>query len=133
MNSVKEERSLGDLISDLARESSALIRKEGELARAELSEKASQLQHGLIALVLGAAVMIAGLFYVLDAVVFGIGELLPPDLSPWLAALLVGLAVGGIGYALIKTGQEKLKPENLTPERTIKSLKKDQELIKEQI
>ena len=138
MNTVREtssheSRSLADLFGDLTQESTTLVRKEFELARAEIAERTAQLQSGVVSLVIGAAIMIAGLFYILDAIVFGLGEVLPPDLSPWLAALIVGLVVGGIGYALVKSGQDKLKPRNFTLHHTTNSLKKDTRMVKEHI
>jgi hypothetical protein len=66
-------------------------------------------------------------------VVYGIAELLPPDMSPWLAALAVGLVVGIIGYALLKKGQNDLEPENLAPRRTAESLQKDKRMLEEKI
>ena len=39
----KDDRSLGELFADLARESSTLLRQEVQLAKTELSQKASAL------------------------------------------------------------------------------------------
>lgn len=133
MDIPREDRSLSSLVSDLTRESSELMRKEVELAKAEISNKVSQVQTGAIALAVGAAMLLVGLFYVLDAVVYGLAELLPPDMSPWLAALVVGLIVAIVGYGLIKKGQSDLEPKNLAPQRTVDSLQKDKHMIEEKI
>ena len=131
-NSVNEP-SIGSLIADLTDQSSQLVRKEAELIKAELSTKLAQVKSALVMLVLGAAGLIVGLFYILDAVVYGLAEVLPPDLGPWLAALLVGLIAGGIGYAAIKKGEQQLTPSSLVPERTMQALSKDKRLIEEQV
>ncbi len=129
----REERSLSSLVSDLTRETSELMRKEVELGKAEISGKITQIQHSMIALAVGAALILVGLFYVLDAVVYGLAELLPPDLSPWLSALVVGVIVAIVGYVLLKKGQNDLEPENLAPTRTTQSLQRDKQMLEEKI
>lgn len=128
-----QDRSLNTLMSDLTRQASDLVRQETELARAEMSAKLTQLKAGLIGLVIGAVVMIVGLLFVLDAVVYGLAEILPPAYSPWLAALLVGLAFGVAGYLVIKKSQDGLRPEGLAPSRTLHSLQQDKNVLKEKV
>jgi hypothetical protein len=69
----------------------------------------------------------------LDAVIFGIAELLPPDLTPWLAALIVGTIVAIIGAVMLQKGRSNLKATNLAPQRTAASLRRDKEFAKEQV
>ncbi len=126
-----EKRSLSTLVSDLTQQSSDLIRKESELAKAELSEKITEVQTALSALAIGGALLVVGLFYILNAVVYGIAEILPPDYSPWLAALIVGSVIGIIGYFLLQTGKSKLDPRSLKPEQTMDSLQRDKNMLKE--
>ena len=59
--------------------------------------------------------------------------LIDAGLEPWLAALLVAVAVLAIGAALVWRGREGLRTTSLTPERTIETLKEDAEWAKEQI
>lgn len=131
MNQSHDNRSLSTLVSDLTQQSSDLIRKEAELAKAEMSEKLSEAQSALIALAIGGALLIVGMFYILNAVVYGIAEILPPDLSPWLAALIVGGTISVIGYLLVQKSKSKLQPKNLKPEQTMDSLQHDKIMLKE--
>jgi hypothetical protein len=131
MNQSHDNRSLSTLVSDLTQQSSDLIRKEAELAKAEMSEKLSEAQSALIALAIGGALLIVGMFYILNAVVYGIAEVLPPDLSPWLAALIVGGTISVIGYLLVQKSKSKLQPKNLKPEQTMDSLQHDKIMLKE--
>ena len=55
-----QERSLASLFSDLWRETATLFRDEAELAKAEMSEKVSQVQTGAASLAIGGAVLYAG-------------------------------------------------------------------------
>ena len=127
----KTDKSLGALFSELTNETVDLVRQEVALARAEVSEKISTAQKGLISMAVGAAVLMAGLFIILLAVVNLVAALLPPEMAPWLAPLLVGAAVAIIGYMMLKGGGSKLHSDNLMPHRTIDSLKRDKGMAQE--
>ncbi|MFA7094956.1 MAG: phage holin family protein [Gammaproteobacteria bacterium] len=127
----KEDRSLATLFSDLTQETTALLRKEVELAKVEISEKVSQAQSGAVSLATGGAVLYAGLLFLLLALVYGISAATNWDL--WVSALIVGAVVSIIGYALLARGRRNLKAENLTLPRTVRSLRRDKELAKEQV
>jgi xanthine/uracil permease len=130
MAQVRDERSLGDLFSDLSRETTTLVRQEVQLAKAELSQSATEAARGIGMLVAGGAVAYAGLLFVLLAIVFGLIE---AGWDAWLSALVVGVVVVAIGAILVLRARESLKPANLAPRRTVETLKEDQEWVKEQI
>ncbi len=126
----KNEKSLATLFSDLTREAVDLVRQEIALARAEMSQKVSTAQNGLTSVAIGAAILLAGLFIILQAVVAGVAMILPPDLAPWLAPLIVGVVIAIIGYILLKGGRSKLKSDKLMPHRTMDSLMRDKNVAK---
>jgi hypothetical protein len=130
MAQVRDERSLGDLFSDLSRETTTLVRQEVQLAKAELTQSATEAARGIGMLVAGGAVAYAGLLFLLLAIVFGLIE---AGWDAWLSALVVGLVVMAISAVLVLRARESLKPANLAPRRTIETLKEDQEWAKEQI
>jgi len=130
MAQLRDERSLGDLFSDLSRETTTLVRQEVQLAKAELTQSATEAARGIGMLVAGGAVAYAGLLFLLLAVVFG---LIQAGWDAWLSALVVGLVVVAIGAILVLRARESLKPANLAPRRTVETLKEDQEWAKEQI
>jgi len=130
MAQLRDERSLGDLFSDLSRETTTLVRKEVQLAKAELTQSATEAARGIGMLVAGGAVAYAGLLFLLLAIVFGLIE---AGWDAWLSALVVGLVVAAIGAILVLRARESLKPANLAPRRTVETLKEDQEWAKEQI
>jgi xanthine/uracil permease len=130
MAQVRDERSLGDLFSDLSRETTTLVRQEVQLAKAELTQSATEAARGIGMLVAGGAVAYAGLLFVLLAIVFGLIE---AGWDAWLSALVVGVVVVAIGAILVLRARESLKPANLAPRRTVETLKEDQEWVKEQI
>jgi hypothetical protein len=133
MYSGKGDRSFGSLFTELTQETTTLVQQEVALAKAEMSEKISQVGSGLATLIIGGFILFAGLLKLLDAAIFGIAELLPPDLTPWLAALIVGVIVAIIGAVMLQKGRSNLKSGNLAPRRTAESLRRDKEFAKEQI
>ena len=74
MAQLRDERSLGDLFSDLSRETTTLVRQEVQLAKAELTQSATEAARGIGMLVAGGAVAYAGLLFLLLAIVFGLIE-----------------------------------------------------------
>lgn len=130
MAQTRDERSLGDLFSDLSRETTTLVRQEVQLAKAELTQSATEAARGIGMLVAGGAVAYAGLLFLLLAIVFGLIE---AGWDAWLSALVVGLVVVAIGAILVLRARESLKPANLAPQKTVETLKEDAAWAKEQI
>ncbi len=50
----------------------------------------------------------------------------------WLAALVVGLVVAGVGYFLVQKGLTDLKRIDLAPRQTVETLKEDVQWAKDQ-
>ncbi len=121
-------RSLGDLLGELAHETTTLVKQEIALAKTEIKEEIRTAGKNVGFIAVGGAVAYTGLI----AVVIGLGWLLGEILADaeWLGILLVGLAVAGIGYALVQKGLTMLKEMDIQPERTIKTLKEDKEWLK---
>ena len=124
-----DERSLKELIGDLSGSISTLFRKEIQLARAETSEKITQSMVAVGAVAGGAILALAALIVLLQALVIAIAEMGVP---PALAALIVGLVVAAIAYFMIHKGTNDLKASSLAPDRTMDSLRRDAQLVKEQ-
>ena len=130
MQASGDDRSLGELFAELARESSTLIRQEVELAKVELSRKVSRTAKDVGFLAIGGAVIYAGFLAVAAAIVIVLAS---NGIPWWLAALLVGLALLGSGYWLLQRGLTELRRHDLTPRQTLESLKEDAHLVKEQV
>jgi uncharacterized membrane protein YqjE len=124
-----KERSLGELFSTLANDTTSLVRQEVQLAKIELGQKAAEVgkQIGLVAL--GGAVAYAGLLAIIAAVIVLIGQYIPV----WLSALIIGLVVMGIGYFLSQQHLNALKHLDPTPRATLETMKQNKEWAKEQV
>ena len=126
----KDERSLGELFADLARDTATLVSQEVTLAKTEMTAKATRVGKDIGFLAVGGMIAYAGLL----AIIAGVILLLAANGVPlWVSALIVGLIVAGVGYFLVQRGLTALKREDLTPRQTIESLKEDTQWAKEQI
>jgi hypothetical protein len=125
----RDDRSLGELFSDLAQEISTLVRQEATLAKAELGEKASRVGTNLASLAAGGAIAYAGLLGILAAIIVLLAE---AGLAWWASALLVGVVVAAIGGFLVMKGINSLKEMDLAPRQTLESLKEDAQWAREQ-
>jgi Putative Actinobacterial Holin-X, holin superfamily III len=130
MASTKDERSLGEMFAELSRETRTLVQQELQLAKTELTEKASKMGKGVGLLVGGGLIAYGGLLAIIAAMVL---LLIVIGLPPWAAALVGGVLVAGIGYLLIRSGLAALKPQELTPRKTIDTLKENAQWLKAQV
>jgi Putative Actinobacterial Holin-X, holin superfamily III len=133
MQNDKDDRPLGRLLTDLSNETTALVRGEVDLAKAEISEKISQAAMAVAALAAGGLVLFAGFLVLLDSAVFGLGKVLEPYGLPALAALIVAIGTMIVGAIILLIGRSALRAENLAPRRTAQSLSRDREFVKEQV
>ena len=120
--------SIAGLMSDLTRETSELLRQEMELTRLETSQAITRLETGLSSMAIGGVVTWAGFLVLLAAAVLGL------DLAvqkPWLSALIVGGVAAALGAVLLALGKSRLT--HLTPERSLRSLRRDTELVREHL
>lgn len=128
MEQPRDQRSLGELFSELANDTSTLVRQEIQLAKTEMTQKASSAGRDAGMIGAGGALAYAGLLAIIAAIIIGLGQLIPM----WLSALIVGVVILIIAYVLIRRGQNGLKNLNPLPEQTIETLNEDKEWAKEQ-
>jgi Putative Actinobacterial Holin-X, holin superfamily III len=124
------QRSILDIGSDLLAQFPILVRKEAQLARAELSEKISRVGMGLAFIGIGAVLLIPALVVLLIAAVNALQD---AGFEPAIAALIVGGSALLIGIILLLIGINRMKVENLVPNKTIHQLQEDALVAKQQV
>lgn len=129
MQTQNQDRSLGSLFADLTQETTGLVRQEVDLAKAEISEKASQVGSAIASLAVGGALALAGFLVLLQAAVVALSNVM----EPWLASLIVGGVVALIGIILMLKGRRDLAAQNLAPRRTIDSVQEDARVARERL
>src|SRR5215210_1580594 len=123
-------RTIPELFSDAFAQLGKLVRNEINLARAEVSHKASQAA-------VGAGLVLGGLMLLLPALVLFLIAfamfLIGHGFSP-VAAYLIAGCVAAIGSAvLVFVGIGRLKPAALKPKVTIDQVSKDAAAAKEMV
>ena len=125
----REDRSIGDLFSELANETGTLIRQEVSLAQAEMTKKATQAGKNAASIAIGGFVGYAAFLALLAAII----SLLSYAIPVWLAALIVAIVVGAIAAFMISSALAKLKKADLAPHETVMTLKEDAQWLKKQV
>jgi uncharacterized membrane protein YqjE len=116
------EQSIGELVKDLASETSTLVRQEIDLAKAEMTERgkragkgAGMLAGAALVGLLAAGALTAFLIAVLDLA-----------MATWLAALVVTVVFAAIAGAMAMAGRKKIREAAPpVPEQAIDSVKED--------
>lgn len=122
-----DERSLSELVQKLTEQTSALARKEIELAKAEVSAKGKRL--GMGAGAFGAAGVVG--LYAGGALTATLILVLATLLDSWLAALIVTIVYAAVAAALALTGKKQVEAGSPPiPEQAIASTKQDIEAAK---
>ena len=128
-NRSMDNKPLGDLFGDLARDMSNLVRQEVALAKVEIGQSAKYVGRNIGYLVVGGAVAYAAMLAIMAAIILLLDKVMPN----WGAALLVGVLVGGIGWLLIGKALSALQQADVTPRQTVETLKEDATWMKQQI
>ncbi len=115
-----DARPLGDLLSDLMRDITTLVRSEMALARAEMGAKMSRVQRHVGAIAAGGVIALVGLF---TLAAFLVLVLVRAGMPAWGSALVVGSALTAVGAMVAMRALTALQQESLAPTETIDSLK----------
>jgi hypothetical protein len=126
-----QERGIGELFGQLSQDMTLLVRQEVQLARSEMSEKLSRFTTNLISVATGGLVAYMGAWALVAALIIALHEL--ADISPWVSALIVGIVLAIVGYAMLKRGLSELKRVDLAPRRTVENIKDDVQAIKNDV
>jgi hypothetical protein len=126
----QDDRSLGELFAELASEIGTLVRQELRQAGTEVSQRATSIGKDIGGLVVGAVIIHTGVLALVAAVIAGLADL---GLDWWLAALIVGVVLAGIGYALIQKARSAIQRADILPRHTMDNLREDTEWAKDQI
>jgi len=122
------ERGVGELVKELADQTSTLVRQEIQLAQAEVTQKGKVAGKGA-GLLAGAAVF--GLL-MLGALTATIVAALDEAMPIWLAALIVTVLWAIVAFALFKAGQTALRRATPPAPQTVETVKEDIQWAKTQ-
>jgi Putative Actinobacterial Holin-X, holin superfamily III len=128
--SSQSNRSIPELFSDAVGQLAKLVGNEFDLARAELSEKASQIGRAAALIGAGAVILMPALVLLLFAVS---AALIRGGFSAPTAYLLTGAGAALVSAALIGTGLSRLSGDALKPSAILDQVQRDKVAAKEMV
>jgi uncharacterized membrane protein YqjE len=123
------QRSVPEILENIASNLTQMVQAEFRLAKTELKEGAAKVAGPGAALGAGVALAFYGLGFLLLAAVYALSLVM----AGWLAALIVGGVLAVAAGILISAGSTKLRRVNLIPDKTIRTLAEDVQWAKQQI
>ena len=120
-----EHQSATTLLGRLISAFTELVRNEVALAKAELAESSTRAKSGVVALIGAVSTLLAGSLAVIAAIILGLAKVM----EPWLAALIVGVAITIVGFFLLHGARKKLVPPHLEIDRTRTAVRQDVEVL----
>jgi len=125
VDSPLENESTPALFGRLVGAFAELVRNEVALAKAELSESSTRAKSGAVALIGAVSTLLAGSLALVAAVILGLSKVI----EPWVAALVVGVAITGVGLYLLRSARKKLVPPHVEIDRTRAAVRHDVEVL----
>ena len=124
----ESNKSAGSLLTEALSHVSSLMRKEVDLARAEVNEN---LKHAGVAigLIVGAVGVALTALNVLSAAL--VAALTEAGIAAGWSAVIVGVLLAIVAYVMVQKGTNDLKLSSLAPTRTAKNVKRDAATMKE--
>lgn len=121
-------QTIQGLVGEALRESTDLAQKEFTLFKTEVSQNIRTLFMGLAMLVVAAVFAIAAVMLLTESLVEWLATVVN---SEALAALIVGGVLALIAIGLGLWGRSAMTSSSLMPQRTMRSLKRDAEVLSE--
>jgi uncharacterized membrane protein YqjE len=123
------ERPIGELVKELAGQTSTLVRQEIQLAQAEVTAKGKRAGRGAGMLAAAAAAGLLALIALTAVLIAALDTAMPL----WLAALIVTVLWAVIGAVLAARGRKELQQAAPpVPEQTMETVKEDIQWAKTQ-
>jgi uncharacterized membrane protein YqjE len=122
-----QRESIGDLLSNLATQSTNLVRDEIALVGREFYEIGKTIRPALIVLAVGAFLAMLASITLCAAIVLVISQYI----TTWLSAAITGSIIGVIALTMILISVSRLKQTSFRPEQTLRSLEENKEWLKE--
>jgi uncharacterized membrane protein YqjE len=122
------ERGIGELVKDLASQTSTLVRQEIKLAQAEVTQQGKQAGKGA-GMLAGAAVAALLMLGALTALVIVV---LDSFMALWLAVLIVTVVWGVVAAVLAQAGRNEMKSATPPAPQTVETVKEDIQWAKTQ-
>lgn len=123
------DRSVGELFSELAAETSTLVRQEVQLAAREMQNKATYAGKQAAYIAVGVLLGVVSLLSFIWALVFGLATMI----ELWKSALVVGIVAAVVAALVVWKGLSALRQMSIVPRQTILTLREDKQWLQHQV
>jgi uncharacterized membrane protein YqjE len=123
----REERTMGQIVRDIAAQAEEIVRSEIRLAKTEIREEGAKAVQGAIVGAAGAVIGLFGFGFLLLACVYALSLVMPS----WAASLITGFALVVIAGIFLALGRERWQAVH-KPDRTIGEMKENIQWLKDQ-
>ena len=127
MEPLGDKESIGSLVRGILTDFRELIREEVALARVEIREQAGRARAAAMSLGAAVVALAFGGTFLLVALAVGIADLL--DWPVWAGFLILSVALGAGGWAMLTSGRKRLQTIHAVPQQTVETLKENSEWI----
>ncbi len=124
-----DEKPLGELLSDVTSQLQQLVRKEIELARAEIKQEVTKATKGIAAFAVAGVVGLLAAIALVLAAAWALAEVVPEGV----AFLIVGVVLLAGAGVLLAQGRKKVAQVSPVPEQTVETVKEDVQTAKESL
>jgi uncharacterized membrane protein YqjE len=113
-----DSRSIKQILQDIVKHVSDIMRSEVRLAKTEVRQDVTHYAKTSAFIGVAGVLTLYAVGFVLLSLVYALQGVMPS----WLAALVVGVAVGAVAAITYLTGRKKLSQASLRPDKTIQTL-----------
>jgi uncharacterized membrane protein YqjE len=126
---MQQGRTMAEVLQDIVANIQEIFRSEFRLAKIEIQQQTAQAARSAVPLIVGVLLGLYAFGFLLLAAVHALSL----AVDPWLASLIVGVAVLAISLALVSMGRNRLKQVKVVPEKTVETVKENVQWAKQQI
>lgn len=123
------EPSAGDVVKGIIGDIQALVHDEIALARSEVTEIVREARESAPMLAGGGGALAAGGLLLTLASAEAVSAMLGQ--RRWLGYSIVGTALSGVGYAMLRSAGEQLQHAKLVPEQTLQTMQDNVDWLKD--
>lgn len=121
-----DDRSIASVLSDIVGNIQQIVRAEVRLAKTEVREEIGKARRGMVFVAAGTATALLASVFILLTAVYALALIWPL----WVAALVVGVGTGVIGFLLLTGGIRQIRSVSLPPPRTVETIQENIEWAK---
>lgn len=117
------------MLEHLYRDMGRLWDKERRLISTEISEKVADVKAASVSLITGGVLLFVGVICAAATAIIALSNVT----EPWIASLIVTLALVGIGAIMVKAASKKFDADQLRPQHSVEALSEIRQTFQERI